>query len=230
VRLSRNWRKAPWHLRYRVGADVASRARRMLIELTHLHCHVEFQGPVHIGPGFRLVIPDKGTLVIGAGTVFRQGFVCEIGGNGRVVIGPNCEFTSHVLLQCSTSIEVGERCAVGQSVLIVDGNHRFRDWTRHLLDQGYDDFRPVHIGDGAIVMAKVSIIGADIGTRAVIGANSVVTRSIPAYCLAYGAPARIVEYFGPPDQRPAELDGQPSLGRRRSSSNQNEAGSPSESP
>ena len=26
-----------------------------------------------------------------------------------------------------------------------------------------------------------------------------------AYCLAVGAPARVVDYFGPPDQRPAEL-------------------------
>ena len=223
---NRNWRKVPWYMRYRVGADMASRARRLLVELTHLHCRVEFQGPVHIGPGFRLVIPDKGTLVIGAGTVFRQGFVCEIGGDGRVVIGPNCEFTSHALLQCSTSIEIGERCIFGQSALIVDGNHRFRDWARHLLDQGYD-LRPVHIGDGAIVTSKVSIIGSDIGAHALIGAHSVVTRSIPAYCLAYGTPARVVEYFGPPDQRPAELDGQPSVGGNRSSSNQNEAGSPS---
>ena len=124
--------------------------------------------------------------------------------------------------------DVTDAEAVARTVdlAFVDGNHRFRDWARHLLDQGYD-FRPVHIGDGAIVTSKVSIIGSDIGAHALIGAHSVVTRSIPAYCLAYGTPARVVEYFGPPDQRPAELDGQPSVGGNRSSSNQNEAGSPS---
>ena len=37
--------------------------------------------------------------------------------------------------------------------------------------------------------------------RAVIGANSVVTRPIPPYCLAVGAPAKVVEYFGPPERR-----------------------------
>jgi len=46
---------------------------------------------------------------------------------------------------------------------------------------------------------------ADIGRHAVIGANSVVSRPIPAYCLAMGAPAKVVEYFGPPEERPPDL-------------------------
>lgn len=92
----------------------------------------------------------------------------------------------------------------GQAVLIADGNHRFRDPTRHLLDQGYD-LRPLSIGSGAIVMSKCTVL-ASIGAGAVIGAGSVVTRDVPACCLAVGAPARIVEYFGPPDERPAGLE------------------------
>ena len=51
----RNWRKAPWYLRYRVGGDIASWWRRLLVRLTHRHCHVEFEGPVYIGPGARLI-------------------------------------------------------------------------------------------------------------------------------------------------------------------------------
>jgi acetyltransferase-like isoleucine patch superfamily enzyme len=195
--------RLPWRLRYRHGARLASSARRILIRATHRHCHVEFQGPVRLGPGFSLEIPDRGTLIVGPGVDFRRGFVCEISGDGRIEIGAGSIFTSHALVQCSTTIRIGRRCVFGQATMIADGNHRFRDHTRHLLDQGYE-FRPIHIGDGAIVTSKCTILN-DVGDGAVVGANSVVTRPVPAHCLVGGVPARVLEYFGPPDQKPLDL-------------------------
>lgn len=181
-----------------------SHVRRYAVLATHRHCRVEFQGPVYLGPGFHLHIPDRGELIIGPGVDFRRGFVCEISGNGRVTIGGGSVFTSHTLIQCSTVIEIGERCVFGQALMIADGSHRFRDWTRHVLEQGYD-YQPIRIGDNAVVMTKVTI-AADIGQNAFIGANSLVNRPIPPFCFAGGVPARVIEYFGPPDQRPPELD------------------------
>jgi acetyltransferase-like isoleucine patch superfamily enzyme len=187
-------RKLPWYMRYNLGASVASDLRRLAITATHPHCRVEFRGPVRLGPGFSLHIPDKGSFVVGVGVEFRRGFVCEIGGDGRVSIGDGSVFTSNTLIQCSTSIDIGHRCQFGQSVLLVDGTHRFRDPTRHLLDQGYD-FRPLTIDDGAVIMAKCTVF-ADVGKGTVVGANSVVSRPLPAHCLAVGSPARPVEFFG----------------------------------
>jgi len=181
-----------------------STTRRIMVKATHLHCHVEFRGPVRVGPGFALDIPERGTFIVGPGVDFRRGFVCEISGEGRVVVGAGCIFTSTALIQCSTSIEIGRRCIFGQATMIADGNHRFRDPDRHLLDQGYE-FRPIVIGDGAVITTKCTIL-ADIGERALVAANSVVTRPVPAYCLAAGAPARTVEYFGPPELRPPGVD------------------------
>lgn len=195
-------RKLPWRLRYRWGARLASDVRRLMVKATHLHAHVEFRGPVRIGPGFQLDIPDAGTLIVGPGVDFRSGFKCEINGSGRVEVGMGTTFTSNALIQCSTSIVIGERCGFGQSVLIVDGYHRYRDPDVHWLEQGYD-YRPIRIGDGAGISDKCTI-QADIGERAMIASGSVVNRPIPAYCLAVGAPARVVSYFGPKDRR-AEL-------------------------
>lgn len=185
--------KLPWTLRYRAGEHMASELRRLSVVATHRHCRVEFRGPVRLGPGFALRIPDNGTLIIGAGVDLRRGFVCEISGDGRVVIGDGTIFTSHALIQCSTSIEIGRRCAFGQSVLLSDGNHRYGDPTKNLLDQGYS-FRPLRIGDNAIVTAKTTVM-ADIGEGALVGAGSVVTKPIPPHCLALGAPARVVRSF-----------------------------------
>ena len=202
--MRRNWRKVPWHLRYRTGAKLASDFRRLLIKVTHLHATVTFQGPVRLGKGFSLEIPGHGTFIVGPAVDFRRNFHCEISGEGRVEIGEGTVFTAETLIQCSTSIVIGKRCGFGQSTFIVDGNHRFRDPSRHWLEQG-DQYRAITIGDGVAVNTKCTVINS-IGDRAVIGANSVVSKPIPPYCLAVGVPARVVEYFGPPELRPKDLD------------------------
>lgn len=198
------WTKAPWKIRHEILASVGSDIRKLLVRATHRHCRVEFQGPVRLGPGFRLHIPGRGSLVIGPGVDFRRNFYCEISGRGEVIIGAGSTFTADAMIQCSTSITIGKRCAFGQSTFIVDGNHEFRDHTRHWQEQP-DRHRPITIGDGAMVNSKCTIIN-DIGERAVIGANSVVSRPVPAFCLAVGVPARVIEYFGPPERRPPDLD------------------------
>jgi acetyltransferase-like isoleucine patch superfamily enzyme len=193
-------RRLPWKLRYERGAMAASAFRQLAIKATHSHCTVEFRGPAYLGPGFSLMIPDHGSLIVGAGVSFRRGFVCEISESGRVEIGANTVFTSHALIQCTTSILIEEDCVFGQAAMIVDGSHRFRDRDVPMLQQGYD-FRPIRIGRGASVMAKCTVI-ASIGDRAFIGAGSSVTRDIPAYCLAVGSPARVIDYYGPPGAGP----------------------------
>jgi len=137
--------------------------------------------------------------VVGPGVDFRRGFACEIRGQGSVEIGPGSVFTSNVLIQCSTSIRIGARCAFGQSTLIVDGTHRYRDPEVHWMEQGYDH-RPLRIGDGAGVSDKCTI-QADIGERAMVASGSVVNRAVPPFCLVAGAPARLVRYVGPPERR-----------------------------
>jgi len=46
---------------------------------------------------------------------------------------------------------------------------------------------------------------AECGTRAFVGASAVVTKPVPPYTVAVGAPARPIEYFGPPGGEPPEL-------------------------
>ena len=202
--MSNDLARLAWRARYVHAARLASDLRKIAIRATHRHCRVEFQGPVRLGPGFHLVIPDNGSFIVGPGVEFRRGFVCEISANGRVSIGEGSVFTRDALIQCTTSIDIGERCVFGQALMIVDGNHRFRDLHRPMAAQGYD-YRPIHIADDVFVTSKCTIV-ADIGERSVIGANSAVTRPIPAFCVAAGVPARVIEYFGPAELRPPELD------------------------
>ncbi|HLI74751.1 MAG TPA: acyltransferase [Acidimicrobiales bacterium] len=194
----RDLRALPWKLRYELGARAASTARLLLIEATHLHCTVSIARPVRLGPGFSLYIPNGGTFVVGPGVDFRRGFRCEIQGDGRVDIGAGSIFSSNVMIQCSTSITIGRRCAFGQSTLVVDGQHRYRDPDVHWLEQGYD-FHPLVIGDGAGISDKCTV-QADVGERAVVASGSVVSKPIPPFALAGGTPARVVRSFRPKDR------------------------------
>jgi acetyltransferase-like isoleucine patch superfamily enzyme len=167
------------------------------------HGHIEFKGPVYLGPGFSLHMPQGGTFIVGPGVEFRRGFRAELGPEGRIEIGALCCFTYDVIMSCHTSIEIGDRALLGQGAYVVDGNHRFRDLDVPFLDQGYE-YRPLRIGREAAVHSKCTVVN-DIGERAIIGANAVITKPIPAYCVAGGVPARVLDYYGPPGQEPPEL-------------------------
>lgn len=200
-RLRRLWSRAVVSAGYYRLPRLMSAVRKRWVLLRNPHTDIRFEGPVYLGPGFSLHAPRGGTFIVGPGVEFRRGFRCELGGaDARVTIGAGAVFTYYVLIQCSTSIEIGERVQFGQSTIVIDGNHRFRDLDRPMLAQGYD-FRPLRIEDDATVTTKCTIVH-DLGTRCFVGANSVVSRPIPAYCLAVGAPARVIEYFGPPGLEP----------------------------
>ena len=55
--------------------------------------------------------------------------------------------------------------------------------------------RSVEVGDGSWLGENVCILSASVGRNSVIGANSVVTRDIPDFCVAVGAPALIIRHY-----------------------------------
>jgi acetyltransferase-like isoleucine patch superfamily enzyme len=203
MRLRNILRELPRTIGYRRGPRFMSALRRRWVLLRHPHADIRIDPSAYLGPGFSLHVPGPGTFSVGPRVEFRRGFRCEIEGNGRVTVGADTRFTYYVLMQCSTTIEIGERCMFGQSTIVIDGNHRFRDVTKPMLEQGYD-FSPIVIEDDATITSKCTII-ASVGKRAFIGANSVVTKPAPAYTVTVGTPARPIDYFGPPGEEPAEL-------------------------
>jgi acetyltransferase-like isoleucine patch superfamily enzyme len=192
----------PRRIGYVHGPRLMSRLRKWWVLARHPHATVRFIEPVYLGPGFSLHIPEGGTFIAGPAVEFRRNFRAEVSGDGRIEIGAGTVFTYDVIIQCSTSIVIGERCMFGQATLVVDGNHRYRDLDRPMLEQGYD-FRPIVIADDATITTKCTII-ADVGERCFVGANSVVSKPAPPFTVVAGAPARVIDYFGPADGAPAE--------------------------
>jgi acetyltransferase-like isoleucine patch superfamily enzyme len=188
-------RLLPRDLGYVYGPRLRSAIRKAWVRARHPHARIEFGRGVYLGPGFRLHMPSDGSLIVGDSVEFRSGCCVEIAPGATLKIGLGTRFTYNVVIQCGTTIEIGERCVFAHAVTIADGSHRFRDPTVPMLEQGFD-FRPLSIGDDAAAMAKATVI-ASLGERAFVGAGAVVTRNIPAYSLAVGVPARPIHYFGP---------------------------------
>lgn len=201
-RVRRLIRRIPVEIGYGRGPLLASRLRKRAVLLRHPHCDIRFGRDVYLGPGFSLHMPHGGTFIVGDGVEFRRNFRAEVAATGRIVIGSGCYFTYDVILACSTEMTIGERCGMGQATFVADGSHNYRDLDTPFLDQGYS-FRPIVIEDDVQIHSKCTIL-ASIGTRAVIGANAVVTKTLPPYTLAAGVPARVIDYFGPPTGEPEE--------------------------
>lgn len=119
---------------------------------------------------------------------------------GKISLGNNVVIRLGTMLfaspQSDTSIQISieENAMLGSGDHIYVSNHAFNDVSRPIIQQGHQDVKPVRIGTGAWIVANVIILpGVSIGENSVIGAGSVVTRSIPPRVVACGNPARIVK-------------------------------------
>ncbi|MFM0554896.1 acyltransferase [Paraburkholderia sediminicola] len=107
----------------------------------------------------------------------------------RAYIGNNAHIiTTH-------SIEIGCDVLIADRVYIADYIHGYEDIHRPVKAQDLIQRQPVSIGDGSWIGENVVILGAKIGRNCVIGANAVVSSDIPDFCVAVGAPARVVRHW-----------------------------------
>src|SRR5437763_7518833 len=172
-------RRLPVSIGYFRGPLLMSWLRKRWVHFRNPHATIRFGRGTYLGPGFSLHMPFGGTFVTGEGVEFRRNFRAELGGpESRIEFGARAVCTYDVLMQCTTSIVIGERCQFGQSTIVIDGNHRFRDLDRPMLEQGYD-FTPIRIADDATVTTKCTIIPA-LAPRALIGAPAALTPPAPA--------------------------------------------------
>lgn len=90
-------------------------------------------------------------------------------------------------------ITIEDDVMLGSGVHIYVHNHRFDDPDIPIIEQGYYASKAVVLKKGCWIGASSIIMpGITIGENAVVGAGSVVTKSIPPRVLAVGNPARVI--------------------------------------
>jgi acetyltransferase-like isoleucine patch superfamily enzyme len=115
-------------------------------------------------------------------------------GNAEIVIGDYCLIAPGVRISAGKSIRIADNCMLAANVVISDS-----DW--HGIYNRIRPFRctkPIVIENNVWLGERVIITkGVSIGENSVIGAGAVVTKDIPANCIAAGNPARVIKTINP---------------------------------
>lgn len=124
------------------------------------------------------------------------GVGCQLGKNSKASnatlgryasFGPNCEFNSPLV--------IGDLTMLSSEVLVIGQDHDAFNPKKPMRIAFPEVERPITVIESDCwIGARVTIMeGVRIGRGTVIGANSVVTKSIPPYSIAVGIPAKVIK-------------------------------------
>lgn len=115
-------------------------------------------------------------------------------------IGDDVSVEQSVHIGCMHRIQIRDRVTIAARCTILDFSHPYEDVEDEssLVTRVTNDPAPVEIGEGSFLGTGVVILpGVKLGKRCVVGANSVVTRSMPDYTVCAGAPAKPIRRYSP---------------------------------
>lgn len=111
----------------------------------------------------------------------------------HIRIGNNVGIGEFAYLGGAGGLDIGDDCIVGQYFSCHPENHNFEERETPIRLQGTNR-QGIIIGKNCWIGSKVSILdGVEIGEGSVIAAGAVVTKSVPAFSIVGGVPAKIIK-------------------------------------
>ncbi|MDA8089376.1 MAG: acyltransferase [Nitrospiraceae bacterium] len=171
--------------------EFGNRPKNLVIETPRriINPHLMFLGDdIRLGPGAMLnaiTIYPPGPWMPPNGV--RQQFA------PRITIGNRVTSASGLLVCAMKEIVIEDDVTFDSNVLLTDGMHGYETAMVPYKFQNMTMIAPIIIKKGSWIGQNVVIMpGVIIGECSVIGANSVVTKSVPGRCSAEGSPAKIL--------------------------------------
>jgi acetyltransferase-like isoleucine patch superfamily enzyme len=192
-------------------------ARKIRLRFSSFYTWILSSSFESIGEGVRIDFPirieNPESISIGRDSVLYQRSwynpVSEWAGrkyNGKIKIGERVMLGYGLQISAASSIVIEDGAIIAAGVVIMDHMHEYRDPTVDTYTGPISEPRPVHIGKGAFLGVYCFIgPGVQIGEHAVVSANAVVTKDVPAYCIAIGNPARIIRFHDSSETNTARL-------------------------
>ncbi|WP_081599371.1 acyltransferase [Prochlorothrix hollandica] len=144
-----------------------------------------------------LFLRSAGRLIINGYNEIGRGSLVWILDNGTITLSGNSYTAGNNMLVSKSSIEIGKDCCIAWGVTICD--HDFHKYYVNGIQQ--TETSPIVIEDSVWIGMNATILkGVRIGSGAIVGAHSVVTKDVPSKAIVAGNPARIikenVEFYG----------------------------------
>lgn len=186
--------------------------QKMIFDLIHMYFVRDLVGPIEksryasFGSESRIYRPlihDKyrNHVSIGKDTVIGKysRIQCYPNENmviGRLKIGDGCRIGNRCSFLCGGDITIGNGVLMASDILISSENHSMNPESQEWYMSQPLQCERIDIKDGCWIGEKVCILpGVSIGTKSVIGAGSIVTKSIPDYSIAVGNPAKVIKKY-----------------------------------
>lgn len=115
--------------------------------------------------------------------------------NCKLTIGDGTYIGRFCHIYSTSAIEIGKKVLIADKVYISDNLHGHAAVDIPVIDQPVVQANKVVIGDGSWLGENVCVIGASVGKHSIVGANAVVNKDIPDYCIAVGIPAKIIKRY-----------------------------------
>ena len=120
----------------------------------------------------------------------------RINGFEHIKIGNYCYIGRRNLLSSSRELIIGDFVMTSNDCKFLGNNHIFTDPLKPYIATGTTNDDVLKIGANVWVGAGAIVLGAvTIGHGSIIGAGSVVTKSIPPFSIAVGNPCKVIKRF-----------------------------------
>lgn len=148
-----------------------------------------------------LIISAHSDISIGDNTIILNGARMQVyndltSRDSKLEIGNNCYIGYNNTFLAGGDIIIEDGVLMASNILISSENHSVNpEDDKYYMDQKLE-CESVVIGEGSWLGENCIILpGVKIGKKCVIGAGSIVTKSIPDYCIAVGNPAKIIKKY-----------------------------------
>lgn len=176
---------------------------RLIVIFRRIKYAIRFRGqPIRIHPSSRISSRSE-VRIVGGGSI-SIGKNCEIHpfsmiltDGGDIRIGNNCSVNPFTIIYGTGGTFIGDGVRIAAHTVIVPANHVPGSDDRPLYQSGITK-QGIRIDDNVWIGSGVRILdGVQIGRNAIVGAGSVVTRSLPENITAVGVPARVIKIRAP---------------------------------
>lgn len=148
-----------------------------------------FEGPDYVEIGSH-------TLIQGGSNICAVSHYQDFSYAPSIRIGDNVYIGHFAFITAIGEISIRDGCVLSEHVYITDFFHGLNPQNGLIMRQPLDTKGPVHIGPNCFLGYRVAVMpGVTLGEWCIVGANSVVTKSFPAYSMIAGAPARLVKVY-----------------------------------